>query len=127
MDIKSNEIIFSSSKNNSLWIQILEKSYAKLNGSYNNIDIKIIELILRNFTYVPVITIDNSNDNLVEQLNEELLSELGLIPDFDYPILMVYTLNSDDLRNGYPILDNTPFNDDNYKTVIKIKNLCSTI
>ena len=40
---------------------------------------------------------------------------------------MVYTLNSDDLRNGYPILDNTPFNDDNYKTVIKIKNLWSTI
>ena len=40
---------------------------------------------------------------------------------------MVYTLNSDDLRNGYPMLDNTPFNDDNYKTVIKIKNLWSTI
>ena len=40
---------------------------------------------------------------------------------------MVYTLNSDDLRNGYNILDNTPFNDDNYKTVIKIKNLWSTI
>ena len=40
---------------------------------------------------------------------------------------MVYTLNSDILRNGYPMLDNNPFNDDNYKTVIKIKNLWSTI
>ena len=142
VDIKSNKIIFSSSKNDSLWIPILEKSYAKLNGSYNNIDIKNIEGILRDFTYAPVITLDNSTDDLVEQLNEayeknwiilaskgdtvasqELLSELGLNPDFDYPILMVYTLNSDDLRNGYNILDNTPFNDDNYKTVIKIKNL----
>ena len=146
VDIKSNKIIFSSSKNDSLWIPILEKSYAKLNGSYNNIDIKNIEGILRDFTYAPVITLDNSTDDLVEQLNEayeknwiilaskgdtiasqELLSELGLNPDFDYPILMVYTLNSDDLRNGYPILDNTPFNDDNYKTVIKIKNLWSKI
>ncbi len=126
---KTNKLVFSSSKNNSLWIQILEKSYAKLNGSYNNIDIKNIEGILRDFTYAPVITLDNSTDDLVEQLNEayeknwvilaskgdtiasqELLSELGLNPNFDYPIL-----------------DNSPFNDDNYKTVIKIKNLWSKI
>ena len=143
---KTNKLVFSSSKNNSLWIQILEKSYAKLNGSYNNIDIKNIEGILRDFTYAPVITLDNSTDDLIEQLNEayeknwvilaskgdtiasqELLSELGLNPNFDYPILMVYTLTSEDLRNGYPILDNSPFNDDNYKTVIKIKNLWSKI
>ncbi len=83
-------------------IQILKKSYAKLNGSYNNIDIKNIEEILRDFTYASVITLNNSTDDLVEQLNEDLLSELGLNPDFDYSILIVYMLNSNDLRNEYP-------------------------
>ena len=142
----NNELCFSSCNKNLLWVQILEKCYAKAYGSYNNIDNKQVEGILRDLTYAPVITLDNSNDDLIQALieafnnhwlilasagdteaSQELLKELGLKEIYEYTILFVYTLTPEEINSGSSNLANTPYNDENYKTIIKIRNLWSTI
>ncbi len=142
----NNSLCFSSCNKNLLWVQILEKCYAKAYGSYNNIDNKHVEGILRDLTYAPVITLDNSNDDLIQALieafnnhwlilasagdteaSQELLKELGLKENYEYAILFVYTLTPEEINSGSSNLANTPYNDENYKTIIKIRNLWSTI
>ena len=141
-----NKLIFTSNKKKYLWTQVLEKSYAKTYGSYNNIDLKTVEGILRDLTYAPVIIFDNSYDDLIYLLSDaysknwiimgssgeteaskDLLKEIGLNPEFEYPIIMVYELTFDDLRFGNQTLANTTFVDENYKLVLKIRNLWSNI
>ena len=143
---KDNKLYFTSNNKKRLWTQILEKSYAKSYGSYNNIDIKSVQGILRDLTYAPVITLDNSYDDLIYLLSDayskkwiiigssgdteaskDLLREIGLNPEFEYPIIMVYELTFDDLRFGNQTLANTTFIDENYKLILKIRNLWSEI
>ena len=143
-DKKERKLIFSSNRNKNLWIQILEKSYAKSYGSYKNINLKSVEGILRDLTYAPVITLDNSYDDLIyfllecfdkkyiimgssgeTEASKDLLREIGLNPDFEYPIIFIYKLTFDDLKNANQTLVNTIYIDDNYKIVLKIRNLWS--
>ena len=61
------------------------------------------------------------------EASKDLLKEIGLNPEFEYPIIMVYELTFDDLRFGNQTLANTTFVDENYKLVLKIRNLWSNI
>lgn len=141
--INKNTLAFSYDSKNTLWVQFLEKCYAKAYGSYNLIEIKDVEGILRDLTYAPVVTLDNSNDYLFQELRDayekqwiilasagdteaslELLRELGLKPNYEYAILFVYVLSSKDLNNSF---NNTAYNDENYKTLLKIRNLWGDI
>lgn len=139
----NKELAFSHDNKNSLWVPILEKCYAKAYGSYNLIELKDVEGILRDLTYAPVVTLDNSNDDLIQELVDaynnnwiilasagdteaslELLRELGLKPDYEYAIIYVYCLSAKDMTNTF---NNTAYNDDNYKTLLKIRNLWGDI
>ena len=141
--INKNTLAFSYDSKNTLWVQFLEKCYAKAYGSYNLIEVKDVEGILRDLTYAPVVTLDNSNDFLIQELRDasekkwiilasagdteaslELLRELGLKPNYEYAILLVYVLSSKDLNNSF---SNTAYNDENYKTLLKIRNLWGDI
>ena len=141
--INKNTLAFSYDSKNTLWVQFLEKCYAKAYGSYNLIEVKDVEGILRDLTYAPVVTLDNSNHFLIQELSAasekkwiilasagdteaslELLRELGLKPNYEYAILLVYVLSSKDLNNSF---SNTAYNDENYKTLLKIRNLWGDI
>ena len=140
-----NELAFTSDYKNVLWPQVLEKAYAKAYGSYNNIDKKQVESILRDLTFAPVIILDNSNDELIDVLlnaknekwlilasagdteaSQDLLKELGLEPNYEYTILNVYKLEDEDL-NKNTLLNNASNYDDNYRVILKIRNLWSKI
>ena len=139
------ELAFTSDYKNVLWPQILEKAYAKAYGSYNNIDKKQVESILRDLTFAPVIILDNSNDELIDVLlnaknekwlilasagdteaSQDLLKELGLEANYEYTILNVYKLEDEDL-NKNTLLNNASNYDDNYRVILKIRNLWSKI
>ena len=111
-DNKLNIECFSQGCVGTIWVQILEKCYAKAYGSYSNSETKDIDKIIRDLTCAPIISLDNSSKNLYSALTEadekkwliiasageteasqELLKEIGLVPSHAYAIVNVYTLN----------------------------------
>ena len=111
-DNKLNIECFSQGCQGTIWVQILEKCYAKAYGSYSNSETKDIDKIIRDLTCAPIISLDNSSKNLYNALTEadekkwliiasageteasqELLKEIGLVPSHAYAIVNVYTLN----------------------------------
>ena len=142
---KNNTKSFMIEENGLLWPQILEKSYAKIYGSYNIIAEKSMESILKDLTCAPVITIDSLGDNLSKELleayqkkwiimagagdteaSEELLRDLGLPPNVDHEISLVYKLTEENINLITSNSLNIPTNDD-YNTVLKIRNLLGKI
>lgn len=61
---------FSHGVKNTIWVQILEKCYAKAYGSYANIETKDLDRIVHDLTCAPIITLDNSLKNLYINLEE---------------------------------------------------------
>lgn len=57
-----NQPAFNSSKSEELWVMLLEKAWAKVNGGYNNIVGGLIREALRDLTGAPAITYFNSQD-----------------------------------------------------------------
>ena len=57
---ENNELVFSQSKNNEIWICILEKAWAKVNGGYANILQGYISELLEAFTGLPNLIIVNN-------------------------------------------------------------------
>ena len=132
-DNKKNALCFSSCNNNSLWVPILEKCYSKAYGSYYKIeDNNNLDYIMRDLTGAPIISLDNSNESLLNHLREacskkwivtasagdtqasmDLLKEVGLLPLHAYSILEIHELPYDDENNS---------NIENYENVLKIRN-----
>lgn len=65
----SNEVIIG--KNNSIWITILEKAFAKINGSYSFFDSRPLYLLGMLFP-IPVIKIWTNEENIDTKISEEL-------------------------------------------------------
>ena len=138
---KNNNKTFLSEENGYIWPQILEKSYAKLYGSYNLISDKSMENIMKDFTCAPVTVIDYFGDNLSNELLEAykngwiilgstgdtdasklLIRDLGLDPYTDHEILLVYKLTEENINQISNNSLNISTNDD-YNIVLKIRNL----
>lgn len=112
-DANKNFPSFSFSKDGSLWLNILEKCYAKAKGSYFNLEKNgSYEQTIRELTGGPIQILDNSNENLLASVKEacgkrwiitasageteasrELLQEVGLIPLHTYIIMDIYDLS----------------------------------
>ena len=105
---------FSKGAKNTIWLQILEKCYAKAYGSYAKIEFKDIDLILNDLTCAPITTLDNSLKNLYIKLDsanqkkwiimanagdtesgQYLLKEIGLIPGNSYPVVNIFKIKND--------------------------------
>lgn len=114
-DPKKRDLCFSScsriskdskSSSHPIWLPLLEKAYAKAYGSYHLIEEGSTETALTDLTGAPVESIDNSNEELWDNLksafendyviiasagetsaSRELLKEVGLIPFNSYTIL----------------------------------------
>ena len=104
-----------------------------------------MENILKDLTCAPVITLDSFGDNLSKELleayekkwiimagagdteaSEELLRDLGLPPNTDHEISLVYKLTEENINQITSNSLNIPTNDD-YNTVLKIRNLLGKI
>ena len=151
-DSKINLECFSTGCADTLWVQILEKCYAKAYGSYANSETKDIERIIQDLTCAPIISLDNSYKNLSSALAEayenkwliiasageteasqELLKEIGLVPTHAYAILQVSILSGlppvilDDIQNNSSQQQSEnsfehDHDDTNYNTLLKIRN-----
>ena len=138
--------VFSREKKGYLWVQILEKCYAKLYGSYYLIYEIPTENILKDFTYAPVITYDRDMENNFKNIlleankngwimmggagdtpaSENLLEEVGLKPNADYEIVEVFVLSEKDIKDITEKSLSIPNNED-YKVILKIRNIWGEI
>ena len=57
----SKDIAFSSSSTNDVWVQLLEKAWAKANGGYDKIVFGLSSEVLRAITGAPTFTLDHDN------------------------------------------------------------------
>jgi len=146
-DSKKNFPCFAFSKDGSLWINILEKCYAKAKGSYCLLENGSYEQTIRELTGAPISILDNSNENLLGSIKEacnknwiitasageteasrELLREVGLIPLHTYIIMDIYDLSQlDETNNNFQNnlnISNSQliFSNSNYDNILKIKN-----
>ena len=144
---KNNEsLVFSSEKRGYLWVQILEKAYAKIYGSYFLISEIKTEQILKDFIYAPVVIYDRSCEGNIKDIifdalkngwiimagagdteaSENLLEDIGLKSNADYEIVYVYQLTDEDIQNISEKSLYVPNNED-YKIVLKIRNIWKNI
>ena len=136
---------FTHSKDDSLWVQIIEKAYAKAYGSYELLRHKGVEGILKDLSYAPVLVLDSLSTDLAQNLtlandnkwiimasagdtdaSLNLLKELELKPNFAYEILEVFKLEPEDLDrlNNFQSTDN---NIENFQIILKIRNIWGKI
>ena len=104
----------SHGKKGTIWVQILEKCYAKALGCYTNLELNDLDKIIKDLTCAPVVSYDKSLKSLFVPLEEaftndwlilagvgdtdsshELLKEIGLIPSHAYTIIGVYRINEE--------------------------------
>ena len=113
-DNRKNIDCFSHGKENTIWLQILEKCYAKACGSYSNLENKNIDSILHDLIPAPIETLDNFSQNLYLNLRnakdrnwlilasadetescQSLIREIGLIPKYTYVINNLFVIDED--------------------------------
>ena len=113
-DNKLSRECFSHGVKNTIWIQILEKCYAKAYEGSSNIETKDLDSIIHDLTCAPIIILDNSLKNLYINLEEankkhwvilasggdtesghELLKEIGLVPGNAYAVINVFKIEDD--------------------------------
>ena len=133
---------FSKGAKNTIWLQILEKCYAKSYGSYSKIEFKDIDLVLNDLTCAPITTLDNSLKNLYLKLEsaknknwiilasagdtesgQELLKEIGLSPGYVYPVVNVFKIKNDfELPEAVDNLDEKEIEEINSNYLLQIRN-----
>ena len=134
---------FTHSKDNTLWVQILEKAFAKAYGSYELLSQKKMEGILKDLSFAPILVLDSLSSDLALNLtlanennwiamacsgdtdaSQNLLKELDLKPDFNYEILDVFKLSIDELTKlNYIQMNNL----ENVQIILKIRNIWGKI
>ena len=134
---------FTHSKDNSLWVQLLEKAFAKIYGSYELLSKKDIEGILKDLSFAPILVLDSLSSDLALNLSlanenkwivmassgdtdasHNLLKVLDLKPDFNYEILDVFKLGIEDLAKlNYIQMNNV----ENVQIILKIRNIWGKI
>ena len=133
---------FSKGAKNTIWLQILEKCYAKAYGSYSKIQFKDIDLVLHDLTCAPISTLDNSLKNLYLKLDsankkkwiilasagdtesgQELLKEIGLIPNNVYPVVNIFKIKTDvEPPEALDNLDEKEIEEINSNYLLQIRN-----
>ena len=133
---------FSKGSKNTIWLQILEKCYAKAYGSYSKIEFKDIDLILHDLTCAPITTLDNSLKNLFIKLDsankkkwiilassgdndsgQELLKEIGLLPGYAYLVVNIFKIKSDfEPPEALENIDEKEIEEINSNYLLQIKN-----
>ena len=120
-DFKKKNLCFSYYSDNDtkqnvyLWLSLIEKAFAKSFGSYYLLENITLKESLRYLTGASVTTIDNSNEDLWNEIknsfnnnylilassghtsaSKELLKEVGLLPQFSYNILEAHEVELDE-------------------------------
>ena len=133
---------FSKGAKNTIWLQILEKCYAKAYGSYSKIQFKDIDLVLHDLTCAPISTLDNSLKNLYLKLDsankkkwiilasagdtesgQELLKEIGLISNNVYPVVNIFKIKTDvEPPEALDNLDEKEIEEINSNYLLQIRN-----
>ena len=133
---------FSHGVKNTIWVQILEKCYAKAYGAYSNIETKDLDRIVHDLTCAPIITLDNSLKNLYINLEEankkkwiilasagdtesghELLKEIGLVPGNAYAVVNVFKIEDDfEPPEVLDNIDEREIEEINSKYLLQIRN-----
>ena len=113
IDPKKDKECFGKGSKNTIWVQLLEKAYAKAKSSYLSSEINDLNIILSDLTCAPIESLDNSTKNLYNYLlqasknkwpiiasagdteaSQDLLKEIGLIPIHAYTILNIFIINN---------------------------------
>ena len=134
---------FSHGEKNTIWLQILEKCYAKAYGSYSNIENNDLEKIIRDFVKAPLTSLDNScellylnlenaqkNNYLIfagagdSESGKELIKEIGLLPEYAYSISKIFIINDDITKLNESVSSNNEqkIDDINSNILLKIRN-----
>ena len=134
---------FSHGEKNTIWLQILEKCYAKAYGSYSNIENNDLEKIIRDLAKAPLLSLDNSCEHLYlnfknaqknnylifacagdTESGSELIKEIGLLPEYVYYISNIYTIDDNIIIPDESINPNNEqkIDDVNSNILLKIKN-----
>jgi len=141
-DNKLSVECFSHGVKNTIWVQILEKCYAKAYGAYSNIETKDLDRIVHDLTCAPIITLDNSLKNLYINLEEankkkwiilasagdtesghELLKEIGLVPGNAYAVVNVFKIEDDfEPPEVLDNIDEREIEEINSKYLLEIRN-----
>ena len=126
VDKKTNELIGAKSKKNEIWVSLLEKAWAKINGGYANIiggtPMDALEY-LTGFSSLSYDMENKDNDDLneykIEIINQlqncdiensiiactttstEDVSSVGLIQGYTYNLLAIYQIQDSDGNNVY--------------------------
>jgi hypothetical protein len=147
-DPKKSLPCFSYCNDNSLWLKILEKCYAKSRGSYYLLEKGSYDQTIKELTGAPIIIIDNSNELLLANIKKayskkwiitasageteasrELLGEVGLIPLHTYIVYDIFDLSQFDEIANFPLnmnnsknISSTNLSNSNYDNILKIRN-----
>ncbi|CAK69420.1 unnamed protein product (macronuclear) [Paramecium tetraurelia] len=106
-----NKPAFTRGKDSEIWVMVIEKAWAKVFGSYENIEAGFPSEVLRTLTGAPTRTIFTSDENFVEDLesciknrcimvcsskneNKQQYKLMGLIAGHAYTVLKIKDLNS---------------------------------
>ena len=133
---------FSKGAKNTIWLQILEKCFAKAYGSYSKLETIDIDRILHDLTFAPIVTLDNSLKNLflkLESANKkkwiilacagdteaglDLLKEIGLVPGNSYPVVNIFKIKNDyEPPDSIDNLDEKEIEEINSNYLLQIRN-----
>jgi calpain-15 len=121
----SKDLAFSSSSNNDVWVQFLEKAWAKANGGYDKIVFGLCSEVLRAVTGAPTFTFDHDmilEDDLWKQLKDGVRSEYAMLCSLDSE---KYNFDDNDSASNYSytILGTFKVNTSNGNVkLVKIRN-----
>lgn len=82
----SRDLAFSSTKDNGVWVQLLEKAWAKANGGYDNIVFGLCSEVLRAITGAPTFAFDHdlvTEEDLWKQLRDGVRSDYTMLCSLD--------------------------------------------
>lgn len=135
--------IFSTNKNNDLWVLFMEKAWAKVNGGYRNIAAGLTREALRTLTgascktfftdgkteelWRDILLADRANfimtaasDNLSGQGEDNYIEKIGLCGSHAYSLLSAYEI--DQVGGGYRVLSLGQKPQGQVERVLKLRN-----